>query len=173
MQLGLSKAARSGSNEPRLKLWLLSSCPSSTGSPLSSAPPPSTPLNQSLGTAKPFAIMALNTSAESFEVDSSSADVSGESGIRPSLPTSVKLFAGKTGNSLRQVEAIWRCEEDDPCCGALGPSSCESSRIETCFEMPDVSASIMVERSPSTGAGDGEDTGIPESTDRQLALVGT
>jgi hypothetical protein len=42
-----------------------------------------------------------------------------------------------------------------------------------CFEMPDVSASIIVERSPSTGAGDDETIGIPRSINYQLALVYT
>lgn len=31
----------------------------------------------------------------------------------------------------------------------LGTESCELSKLGICFEIPDVSASIMVERSPS------------------------
>jgi hypothetical protein len=80
--LGLNNAARSGSNEPKLKLRWSPRSPLTTPPTFgglfatSSTTTPSTPFNQSRAVRTSFAIMASSTSAVSLDVDRSSAEVS-------------------------------------------------------------------------------------------------
>ena len=108
--LGLRRAARSGSKEPRLKLRLVSCAllkkPPVLGGllPTSSTTTPSTPFSQSFAANTSFTIMASNTSVVSFDVVRLSADVSSQTKLASGSNTGGRPFVSTEVDCVRRGE---------------------------------------------------------------------
>jgi hypothetical protein len=99
--LGLNRAARSGSREPKLKLKLLSCSPWTTPpifgglSVTSSTTTPFTPFHHSFAVDTSFDIMASRTSAVSLDVD--------RSRVYASLSRSMHLLSGRSAEEAVRI----------------------------------------------------------------------
>ena len=156
-RFGDRSAARSGSSSLRLKLvspspvFPLSTSGSRSGSGSWSST--TTPFSHPCVRSGPAPPMACSISLVTLEVDKSRTELSFDGGVRASV--------------LR--EAAWRSFGLSVSCSKLGSTasssegevsiSWEESSGGRCFESPELSASMMVERSVGLIAGEGEGEG--------------
>lgn len=158
---GLRSSARSGSSAPKSSAASRSSSPrvaftgvrenGSGSSVLSSTTTPFTPFSHSPPVVASSTCNACITSAASLEVDKSKIDAALESGDGSRLLPICSRLNGDVGMSS-------------------SPSPCiVSPRYGMCLEMPEFSASMMVERSaPNGGPGEGKGRTIFQSENERL-----